>query len=80
MRLSTRRGEELFQTVEVVPKKRSIFALGRRHFARARHLTPDSAKTYGNPARGIVCRNTDDFPVRTGASLIGPLMALPEIV
>jgi hypothetical protein len=44
-----------------------------RCFDRRHPMAPDSAKTYGNPARGTVCRNTDDFPVRTGASVIGDL-------
>jgi len=26
------------------------------HFARSHRLKPDSAKTYGNPARGTACR------------------------
>jgi hypothetical protein len=31
---------------------------------------PDSAKPYGNPVHGTVCRNTHEFPVVT-AALIG---------
>jgi hypothetical protein len=48
------------------------------HFACFCRLTPYSAKTYGNPARGIVCRNTDDFPGPVTVSFIGPFLARPR--
>jgi hypothetical protein len=47
-------------------EKRSNFAFGRPGFSRARHLPPDSAKTYGNPAGRTAYRNTCEFPVPDG--------------
>jgi hypothetical protein len=48
-------------------------------FARSHRLGPNSAKTYGNLARGTLCRNRDRFPVRTGPSRIGSLMPVQEM-
>jgi len=38
----------------------------------------DSAKTYGNLVRGIMCRKTDEFPVPATSALIGPFAGVPE--
>jgi hypothetical protein len=47
---------------------------------RSRRLSLDSAKTYEYPARGTVCRNTDEFPVPVTAALIGRFVTIPENV
>jgi hypothetical protein len=49
-----------------------------RRFDRRHLITADSAKTYGNPAPGTACQNSDGFPVPAREALIGGLMALPE--
>jgi hypothetical protein len=48
------------------------------HFARSRRRRPDSAKTYGNPARGTVSRKTCDFLVPSSASIIGRLVTFTK--
>jgi hypothetical protein len=48
------------------------------HFARSCRLTPDSAKTCGNLGHRTACRETDDFPARTGPSLIGRFSVCPR--
>ena len=58
------------------------FEIRRRfagHFARCRRLMPETAKTYENPARGTVYRNTNGFPVPARASGIGPFLTLARI-